>query len=657
MKIRGLRVGFCRAITGVALGMAISIALPISGLPIHSSAISQGPITPAPVTQLPIAQSQEPPAQVSPTNQNPANRLLPDQLVVAAKEIDSAPIYLDGRTLFEVGALKVENQQPAEVRAQEIQRRLYKIAKLQSTKLRNAQSRSAQSRNAQSQNTLQNFSSPSVTITLDEPSNLPVISVGNQELLTITNADVQLGGQATLNDRAVDLRDILRDAFSRYRQERQRTFWQGQLKIVAGIITGALLLTGLASRWRKRLRHRQTRLANANTQLGSSRGSHPLVELPFSAGFNPVFDLLKARLDNRQKRKITEALLGSLFIFQLGLWLGSALWILALFPQSRWLTTLLLTWVKIPASILLLCGIAYLAVRLSSLVIDRVGLTLQEGAQWAPEQSQRLNLRFVTFSQVAKGIAGSVIFALTVLFSLALSGVKVAPLLAGAGIIGVGISLAAQSLIKDFINGFLILSEDHFGIGDVVTIEGISGTVEYVNLRITQLRDTEGKLITIPNSQISIVQNLSMDWAQVDFSIVVAASTPLDKALTLLQETANTLAEEPRWQQFILEPPDVLGVESLDNKGMTLRLWLKTKPLKQWVVARELRSRIKHAFDQAGIVLGIPHEQIAVHWESSMPQIPSTQPPSPETPSTQTPSPERSENHTTVPESTTNPQD
>ena len=125
----------------------------------------------------------------------------------------------------------------------------------------------------------------------------------------------------------------------------------------------------------------------------------------------------------------------------------------------------------------------------------------------------------------------------------------------------------------------MILSEDHFGIGDVVTIEGISGTVEYVNLRITQLRDTEGKLITIPNSQISIVQNLSMDWAQVDFSIVVAASTPLDKALTLLQETANTLAEEPRWQQFILEPPDVLGVESLDNKGMTLRLWIKTKPL------------------------------------------------------------------------------
>lgn len=647
MKIRGLRVGFCRVLAGVALGIALSVALPINGLPIHSSAISQGsitlaPITPAPITQRPIAQSQEPPAQVSPANQNPANRLLPDQLVVAAKEIDSAPIYLDGRTLFEVGALKVENQQPAEVRAQEIQRRLYKIAKLQSTKLR-----SAQSRNAQSQNTLQNLSFPSVTITLDEPSNLPVISVGNQELLTITNADVQLGGQATLNDRAVDLRDILRDAFSRYRQERQRTFWQGQLKIVAGIITGALLLTGLASHWRKRLRHRQARLANANTQLGSSRGSHPLVELPFSAGFNPVFDLLKARLDNRQKRKITEALLGSLFIFQLGLWLGSALWILALFPQSRWLTTLLLTWVKIPASILLLCGIAYLAVRLSSLVIDRVGLTLQEGAQWAPEQSQRLNLRFVTFSQVAKGIAGSVIFALTVLFSLALSGVKVAPLLAGAGIIGVGISLAAQSLIKDFINGFLILSEDHFGIGDVVTIEGISGTVEYVNLRITQLRDTEGKLITIPNSQISIVQNLSMDWAQVDFSIVVAASTPLDKALTLLQETANTLAEEPRWQQFILEPPDILGVESLDNKGMTLRLWLKTKPLKQWVVARELRSRIKHAFDQAGIVLGIPHEQIAIHWESSMPQLPSTQ----------LPSPERSENHTTVPESTTNPQD
>ena len=306
---------------------------------------------------------------------------------------------------------------------------------------------------------------------------------------------------------------------------------------------------------------------------------------------------------------------GLLWLFQIVLWAGSLLWILSLFPYSRWITVLLLSWLKIPAQIFLLGGLAYAAVRLSSLIIDKVSLALQKGTAWRPEKSQRVTLRFSTFSQVAKGIAGAIILAITVLFSLSIAGIQIAPLLAGAGIVGIGISLAAQSLIKDIINGFLILLEDHFGIGDVISVNGLTGAVEYVNLRITQLRDTEGRLITIPNSQISTVQNLSMDWAQVDLSVTVAHQNDVGKVLKLLEAIASELAQEPDWQQLILEPPDVLGVETLDYKGITLRLWLKTQPLQQWVVARELRARIKRAFDKEGIALGIPQEQITVHRE------------------------------------------
>ncbi|MEL6814943.1 MAG: mechanosensitive ion channel family protein, partial [Cyanobacteria bacterium J06598_3] len=454
-------------------------------------------------------------------------------------------------------------------------------------------------------------------VALDEPSNLPVISVGEQLLMTVTNADAQLGGHAAVGDRAYALAETLKLAFTRYQQERQPAFLQRQLKVSTGILGLAALFTWWARRWGKRLRHRQKRLTKANTQLGKPRGNHPLVEVPFGSSFNPVFEVLKARLDIRQKRKLTEALQGGLILFQIGLWLGALLWILALFPYSRWLTALLLQWLNIPAEILLLCGLAYLAMRLASLVIDKAGLALQEGAQWAPEQSQRLSLRFSTLSQVAKGLVGSLILGLTILFSLSIAGVQVGPLLAGAGIIGVGISLAAQSLIKDFINGFLILFEDHFGMGDVIDVDGVAGTVEFINLRITQLRNTEGRLITIPNGQISIVQNLSMDWAQVDFSIVVAATEDVREALELLKKIATELSQEAQWQQFILEPPDLLGVEDLNHTGTTLRLFLKTQPLKQWVVARELRERIKYAFDAANIALGLPHDQVAVRLESA----------------------------------------
>ncbi|MGB7248638.1 MAG: mechanosensitive ion channel family protein [Phormidesmis sp.] len=555
-----------------------------------NAALAQLPIQPS------VQSAQSASTQPSDTAaQSTVNRLVPDQWIVSSESIDTAPIYLDGRTLFDVSAPAVVGQHPAEVRAQEIQRRLNVLARA-------------------------HLKTPAnVNVEIDEPSKLPVISVDEQLLLTVTNLDAQLGGYASPSDRAFALAETLQDAFRRYQRERQPAFWRRQAKVAAGITCIAILLQWGLRRFDRRLKRRQTRLSSARTHLGDiRRNSHPpMLETPLAADFAHVFDLLKAQLDNRQRRKITEALQALLIIFQLGLWLGTALGLLWLLPYSRWLTTLLLNWIKIPAKILLLSGLAYAAVRLSGLMIDRLSLTLQEGTNWAPDQSKRRRLRFSTFSQVAKGVAGSVIFAITVLLALTISGVEVAPLLAGAGIIGIGISLAAQSLIKDFINGFLILSEDHFGIGDVVTVDGLTGAVEYINLRITQLRDTEGRLITIPNSQISVVQNLSMDWAQVDLSVVVAATADLSEALRLLKETATDLAEDADWQRLILEPPDVLGVESLDHTGITLRLWLKTQPLQQWPVARELRQRIKYVFDEAGIAIGVPQEQIALRWDGA----------------------------------------
>ncbi len=567
----------------IAFGMAI--ALTFSG-PTFTHAIAQ--------ESRPDVPQSAPPSTIE---QKPAvRRLVPDQWLLPSTGIDAAPIYLDGRTLFQVSAPAIAGQRPAEDRAQQVQRQLNGI-------------------------TREIDASPNVKVSVDQPSNLPVIEVNDQMLLTATNLDAQLGGYASPNLLAITLAENLRTAFDRYFLERSPAFLQRQGKIALGIIISAIALQLAAMRLSQRLKRRQTRLMNAKTKLGSERNPRPIVAVPATLALNSVYEQFKARLDNHQKRKLNEMERGLLLLFQVALWIGGLLWILYLFPYSRWLTVLLLQWLKIPAQIFLLSGTAYAVVRLSGLVIDKIGLALQEGAHWAPEQSQRLNLRFSTFSQVAKGIAGVVVMAITVLFSLAIAGIQIAPLLAGAGIVGIGISLAAQSLIKDIINGFLILFEDHFGIGDVVSIDGLTGVVEHVNLRITQLRDTEGRLITIPNSQISIVQNLSMDWAQVDLSITVAHQNDLGEVLNVLKAIATDLSQEPEWQRLILEPPDILGVEALDYKGITVRIFLKTQPLQQWPVARELRQRIKTTFDSKGIAIGIPQEQITVHREPN-PQAP-----------------------------------
>jgi len=553
---------------------------------------------------LVFAQSEpsEPPAGSAVT------RLLPDQLTVLPDVIEeTAPIYLDGRALFHVSAPVVEGQNPAEIRAQEIQQRLNEIAREQLT------------------------TPTQVTITTDNPSELPEIVVGTQRLLTVTNLDAQISGHGSTSDRALYLTEKLNDAFERHRLERQPSFLWQQAKIAVGILIASSLFFWLLKRVDKRLKARQVRLTNTSTQLGqaTSLGKPPMSTSPGAHQFETVFELLKARLDNRQKRKLNETAIALVTMLETGLWITGLLWILSLFPYSRWIPTLLLHWAHLPAFILLIAGVAYAAVRVSSLTIDKIGLTLQESAQWgvqwgaqwsdqwAPEKSQRLSLRFSTFSQVAKGIVGVAIFSLMVLAMLAVSGVQVGPLLAGAGIAGLGVSLAAQELIKDIINGFLILFEDQFGIGDIITVDGMTGSVESVNLRITQLRNTEGCLITIPNNQIGIVQNHSKDWSQVDLSITVSPATDITEALTLLQRIATTLSEEPEWRRSILEPPDLLGVESIDHRGIALRLLLKTQRLRQWPVARELRKRIKHAFEQSEIAIGVPQEKLELHWEDS----------------------------------------
>ena len=152
--------------------------------------------------------------------------------------------------------------------------------------------------------------------------------------------------------------------------------------------------------------------------------------------------------------------------------------------------------------------------------------------------------------------------------------------------------------------------EDQYALGDVLTVGDVGRLVENLNLRITQVRDAEGRLITIPNSEVKIVANLSSRWSRADLNIPVAYQTDIDQALKLIETVGLDMDKDAVWEHQIIEPPDVLGIENFGERGLIIRVWIKTQPLKQWVVAREYRRRLKVAFDKAGISIPIPQQSV-----------------------------------------------
>jgi small conductance mechanosensitive channel len=209
--------------------------------------------------------------------------------------------------------------------------------------------------------------------------------------------------------------------------------------------------------------------------------------------------------------------------------------------------------------------------------------------------------RAETVGALLKSVASVGIWTLAGLMALGTLGLDLGPLVAGAGIVGVAVGFGSQNLVRDFISGIFMLMEDQYGVGDVVDAGPATGTVEGVGLRTTRLRDVSGTLWHIPNGEIRRVGNRSQGWARALVDVEVAYSTDLDDATRTIERVAAELAADEQWAPRILEQPEVWGVEELGPDGIRVRLGAKTRPLEQWRVARELRARLKVAFDRAGI--------------------------------------------------------
>jgi len=200
-----------------------------------------------------------------------------------------------------------------------------------------------------------------------------------------------------------------------------------------------------------------------------------------------------------------------------------------------------------------------------------------------------------------------IIVLLAALTALPELGFSVTPLAAAAGLASLAIGFGAQNLVRDFINGFFIVFEDQFGVGDTIRSNNITGRVENITLRRTVVRDQFGALVTIPNSDISTVANLSRDWGQVFVDVSVPGGTSVDAALAALDKVATAFRTDASWSAALQDGPRVLGIDSLTPTASILRVQIRTAPGRQDDVARELRRRIVAHFEQEKIGIGEVH--------------------------------------------------
>ena len=199
-----------------------------------------------------------------------------------------------------------------------------------------------------------------------------------------------------------------------------------------------------------------------------------------------------------------------------------------------------------------------------------------------------------------------------VLTLLATFGIDITPLLASAGVAALAVSLGAQTVIKDFIGGLLIILENQYAVGDFISVAGVEGRVEHITLRATQVRGLNGDLHIVPNGEVRVLTNKTRGWSRVMLDVGVAYEEEMDRALSVLEAASEAFAQDPAFALDVLEPPEVLGPVGLGDSAVIIRIAVKISPGKQWEIGRALRKAVLAACEQEGVELPYPRQEVWV---------------------------------------------
>ncbi len=350
-----------------------------------------------------------------------------------------------------------------------------------------------------------------------------------------------------------------------------------------------------------------------------NKNQYNLTDLPFEIVASGVESLWQYITRNALKHQtilkqqlnvmlLLENILGWMQVIIWGLGFGAAM---LFYPPTRTYAGLL---AASPIRIALIWIFFSIADKVVDFFIDSLLSRWATEAQQTSTTPQRYNLRVKTYSAALSQLTSVIFYGLAMIFSLSILGLSTQGL-ASAGVLTLIATYIFQPHIKNVIQGCLILLTDQYAVGDVVQIGSVAGFVEKMNLYMTCLRGEEGRLISIPNGNIEMVQNLTKEWSRVDFKIEIAYDADVKQALQVIQQVAEEMRREPQWQDLILEPASILGVDGITHNGILIQVWIKTQPIQQWAVGREFRLRIKMAFDQAGIAIGMPQRMLWNHEE------------------------------------------
>ena len=277
---------------------------------------------------------------------------------------------------------------------------------------------------------------------------------------------------------------------------------------------------------------------------------------------------------------------------------------------NRWLVTDFI-------SILILIVILIVVLRLSSALVGKLkGVLLKRMAYKEDETDHEVEKRLNTLMGVLLKTLQIVIWTIFVLIFLSKININILPILSAAGIVGLAVGFGAQELVRDFISGFFILLEDGIRAGDVVTLNGTTGTVEKLELRTITLRDSMGVVHIFQNGKVNTISNMTKGWSAVRFDIGVAYKENLTKVMEVIQQVGDEMYAEEAYKTNMLASVEVSGLNNFGDSALEIRARIRTKPGKQWGIGREFRKRLKESFDEHNIEIPFPHQTI--YWGDDM---------------------------------------
>jgi small conductance mechanosensitive channel len=246
-------------------------------------------------------------------------------------------------------------------------------------------------------------------------------------------------------------------------------------------------------------------------------------------------------------------------------------------------------------------------IRISRVVSRRV-MSLFFEKKKDEEAEKRAN----TLSNVISKVLSIVIWIFALITVLGELNIEIGPILAAAGIVGLAVGFAGQSMVKDYLNGFYILLWDQIRVGDVVQIAGQGGFVEDINLKMTTIRDLAGNVHFIPNGIIDMVTNMTKEYSRYVYEIGVAYREDVDEVIEVIKKLDEDMRNEPEYKDIILEPIEILGLDKFGDSAIVIKARNKTKPVKQWMIGREFNRRMKKKFDELGIEIPFPHTTLYI---------------------------------------------